>query len=95
MENYTRKEVRVNGNVFHYNFKGQFHRLDGPACEWVDGDKEWYVNGKRHRLDGPATIWFGENKLWYLKNNVYTKHHHNRLVLFFILEPLRIDLNPE
>ena len=24
---------------------GKFHREDGPACEWYDGDKWWYLNG--------------------------------------------------
>ena len=29
-----------------YNDKGQ-HRLDGPAVQWPDGSKEWWVNGKQ------------------------------------------------
>ncbi len=36
------------------NELGQLHRVDGPAVEWSDGSKEWYVDDKRHRLDGPA-----------------------------------------
>lgn len=32
----------------------KLHREDGPACEWINGDKEWYLNGERHRADGPA-----------------------------------------
>ena len=27
---------------------GELHRLDGPAIEWVDGGKEWWLNGQRH-----------------------------------------------
>lgn len=23
-----------------------WHRLDGPAVEWEEGDKSWYENGK-------------------------------------------------
>ena len=30
-----------------YNEKNQLHRLNGPAIEWADGTKEWYVEGKR------------------------------------------------
>jgi len=37
-----------------FNKKGLLHREDGPAVEYIDGGKHWYVNGKRHRLDGPA-----------------------------------------
>lgn len=35
----------------------KLHREDGPAIEWDDGDKEWYVNGKCHRIDGPALVY--------------------------------------
>ena len=36
------------------NEKGKLHRTDGPAIEWSDGYKEYWVDGKRHRTDGPA-----------------------------------------
>ena len=29
-----------------YWFNGQRHREDGPACEWADGTKWWYLNDK-------------------------------------------------
>lgn len=32
------------------------HREDGPAVEWADGNKEWWIDGKRHREDGPAVV---------------------------------------
>jgi len=47
-----------------YNDKDQLHRLDGPACEWADGDKEWWVKGKFHRLDGPAIEYTNGHKEW-------------------------------
>jgi len=33
---------------------GKLHREDGPAVEFSDGYKEWWINGLRHRADGPA-----------------------------------------
>ena len=30
----------------YWNQNGKLHREDGPAVEWVDGSKEWYINGK-------------------------------------------------
>ena len=30
------------------------HREDGPAVEYNNGIKFWYLHGKRHRADGPA-----------------------------------------
>ena len=26
---------------------GKMHREDGPACEWADGYKAWFLNGKQ------------------------------------------------
>ena len=30
-----------------YHFNGKFHREDGPAIEWANGIKWWYLNGER------------------------------------------------
>jgi hypothetical protein len=35
--------------VEYYNEDGKLHREDGPAAEYGDGTKEWWINGKRHR----------------------------------------------
>ena len=29
-----------------YTLNDKLHRLDGPAIEYTDGYKEWYVNGE-------------------------------------------------
>jgi len=29
-----------------YRLNGKFHRLDGPAIEYADGTKKWYICGK-------------------------------------------------
>jgi hypothetical protein len=42
------------GSKRWYNNIGELHRTDGPAIEWYDGSKEWFVNGVLHRTDGPA-----------------------------------------
>ena len=39
--------VETDKSRFWYNDKDQFHRLDGPAIEDDDGDKEWWVEGKQ------------------------------------------------
>ena len=56
-----------------YNERGQFHREDGPAMEWKDGTKIWYLNGKRHREDGPACELANGSKAWYLNGKKYTE----------------------
>ena len=92
MKNYARKHVGKHGNVYFYNLKGQYHRLDGPAIEYKSGSVSWYVNGLCHRLDGPANVWADGDKEWCLNDQSYSKSCHNRLVLFYVLEPRKIIL---
>jgi hypothetical protein len=55
-------------NKFYYKDKAMkiLHREDGPAIEYADGYKGWYLNGKRHREDGPAIEGANGYKYWYL-----------------------------
>ena len=55
------------------------HRLDGPAVEYTDGHKEWYVNGNKHRLDGPASEWSNGAKFWYVDGEYLTEMEFNDL----------------
>jgi len=48
------------------NEAGQLHREDGPAIEWADGTKSWWVNGQYHRLGGPAYEGDDGSKFWYV-----------------------------
>jgi hypothetical protein len=50
----------------------QRHRTDGPAIEFADGSKEWWLNGQRHRTDGPAVEWANGDKSWFLNGRYYT-----------------------
>jgi hypothetical protein len=35
----------VAGNDTFWYLDGKIHRTDGPAIEWPDGDKSWFLNG--------------------------------------------------
>ena len=61
-------EIDEYGNTFYFKDKEMniFHREDGPAIEYADGYKGWYLNGKRHREDGPAIEGANGYKYWYL-----------------------------
>ena len=54
--------------IFNYVFKdalGRIHKEDGPAVEYINGTKCWYLNDKLHRLDGPAIERAdGRNQYW-------------------------------
>lgn len=55
--------------VKEWFFHGAFHRTDGPAVDWGNGQKEWWVHGERHRVDGPAVEHPNGSREWWLNNN--------------------------
>ena len=58
------------GNKYWLNYKCLSHREDGPAVEYADGSKYWYVDGKLHRTDGPAVECTSGTKLWFLNGEI-------------------------
>ena len=39
--------VKVYDDRTEWYLNGQRHRTDGPAIEWPDGHKYWYLNGEQ------------------------------------------------
>ena len=62
------KKTTSDGDIFYYKDAEMTtrHRIDGPAMEYSDGTKVWYLHGKRHRIDGPAIEWAYGDKSWCL-----------------------------
>ena len=65
--------IDSDGTKRWYNFQGQYHRTDGPAIEYSQGTKLWYLNDTRHREDGPAIEWADGAKSWWLNGKQYTE----------------------
>jgi hypothetical protein len=61
--------INSSGDIV-YRDRDQLHRTDGPAVEWTDGSKFWYVYNQLHRIDGPAIEYADGNISWCL-NGVY------------------------
>lgn len=57
------------GDKCWYNEQGRLHRTDGPAIEYANGDKLWYINGTLHRENGPAVEWGYNIVRWYYRGN--------------------------
>jgi antitoxin component YwqK of YwqJK toxin-antitoxin module len=57
----------INYGKFYYKDAKMeiLHREDGPAIEWADGSKSWYLNGELHREGGPAAECANGTKEWY------------------------------
>jgi|TARA_R110000851_G_scaffold79898_2_gene176069 hypothetical protein len=37
--------------IIFWQQDGELHRDDGPALEWPDGDRAWYLHGQRLAFD--------------------------------------------
>ena len=73
-------EITKTGNKFYYSDREMkiLDREDGPAVEYSDGDRVWYLNGIRHREDGPAIEWEDGNRWWYLNGQSISEAEHKR-----------------
>jgi len=72
------------------------HREDGPAIEWSNGNKSWYLNGKLHREDGAAIEYADGKKAWYLNgNNLTEEKFKDRKLKLFAMGVLNILSNHE
>jgi len=71
MDNESTITIDKLGNKFWIKKGGILHRLDGPAREFENGHKEWWINGVVHREDGPACISSSGIKWWYVDGISY------------------------
>lgn len=58
-----RRYMVRSGAIKEWFLDGVLHREDGPAIEYPDGSKEWYVNGVRTKVewaDGGTKFWWEE-----------------------------------
>ena len=76
------------GRSTWYNELRQYHRIDGPAVIWIQGDKWWYINGKRHREDGPAVELTEGHKEWWLNGIRYSEDGYKSIIRQMKIERL-------
>ena len=71
--------INVNGTKHYYSDREMeiLHREDGPATEYANGGKMWYINGKCHREDGPAVEYANGYKAWYINDKRLTEEEFN------------------
>ena len=67
----SKMEIDARGNKYWRNSKGQLHREDGPAIDYVNRSKEWYINGKLHRAEGPAIEYADGATTWYINGRLH------------------------
>jgi hypothetical protein len=70
--------VDSNGTIRWYNENGQPHREEGPAIEWANGTKSWWLRGQPHREDGPAIERADGDKFWWLRGQRLTEEDFNQ-----------------
>ena len=73
----------ANGDV-EYIRDRKYHRTDGPAIEWVNGGKAWFVNGKRMSEE--------QFNAWRAKNNPVKEGYKDTIKILGQMEvPIRIS----
>ena len=88
------KEYKVkvtNSKTEWFNLNSKRHREDGPAIEFADGDKQWYINDKRHREDGPAIDFANGGKSWFINGEYLTETEFNQRTQSCIGKIVEID----
>ena len=61
--------------------KGNYHRINGPALIFRNGDTTWCRHGALHRDDGPAVDWPAAGKEeWYKDDVIYEPSAHEIMV---------------
>ena len=83
------KKFFLDDTIEYRNLLGQYHREDGPAIEWHNGRKSWFINNKRHREDGPAIEYSDGSKSWYLNDINYTEDQYQEELIKIKLERLK------
>ena len=75
-------KIDVLGTIYYYKDANCtiHHREDGPAIEYANGSKAWYLNGLCHRIYGPAIEYADGYKTWWLNDKKCSEEEHKRLV---------------
>ena len=77
MSKYIVEVTNESTDYFDFHNPENLHRLDGPAIEWANGHKEWWVNGKLHREDGPAIEYANRSKEWWMNGQRLSEQEFN------------------
>ena len=70
-EQYIKTSKYGTTRYFKDKAKTILHREDGPAVEYDNGERAWYVDGKLHRTDGPAIEYADGSKAWYVNDKLH------------------------
>jgi len=68
---YDRFILKDNGDKIYYDSDRKLHNSSGPAIEYGNGDKAWYIHDKQHREDGPAVEYANGSKAWYQNDGLH------------------------
>ena len=52
--------------IYFSDKNDEYHRINGPAREYANGSKVWFLHGNLHREDGPAVENADGSNQWWL-----------------------------
>ena len=71
MGNVSANLIKSDASCKEWFLNGELHRENGPALEYINGDKYWYTHGKVHREAGPAVEFANGDNFWYINNKLH------------------------
>lgn len=80
-----KKEIKKD-HITYFDDNGEYHREDGPAIEYIDGQLKgfsiWYFHGKLHNLDGPAVIRIDGYLDYWINNENYGYEQWKQIIKY-------------
>ena len=70
----TKYKVLRNALCTSYYVNEQLHRKTGPAVEYTNGRRDWFLHGRRHRVNGPAIQWPSGSQEWYFNGLLHCEY---------------------
>ena len=58
----------------YWSLNGKWHREDGPAVEWSDGSKSWYLHGKEAHPETLVDLQLSRGTFCYYNEETDTLH---------------------
>jgi hypothetical protein len=77
-------EILYNDTKIWKNKEGRYHRLnDKPAIEYLNGIKEWWINGKRHRGNNKPAIEYPNGiKEWWINGKFIKRNYDSNETIY-------------
>ena len=72
-----RNDIYINYKIWSYQVwlkNNKYHRENGPARIFSNGDLQWFIDGKLHRDNGPARTFSNGDQQWFINGKLHREN---------------------